>query len=93
MSSAHKATLTVLEGKRLTRVLGRPTIKSVKKTRKEITAEYTKAKITHKSFPLGTRFGFAAVILSLSTCIAVHNKANPTNPLSLDWEFKSPAHP
>ena len=81
MSLARKATLTALEGKQLTRVLGRPTIKSVKKTRKEIAAEYAKAKTTHEHFPLGTRFGFAAAILSTSAYIAAHDKANPEIPL------------
>jgi len=93
MSSAREATLTALEGKRLTRVLGRPTIKSVKKTRKEIAAEYAKAKTTHQDFPLGTRFGFAAAILSSTAYIAAHDKANPDNPLPHDWEFEYPGRP
>ena len=89
----HETTITSLDGKRLTRVLGRPTIKSVKKTRKEIGAEFAKAKTTHNSFPLGTRFGFAAAILKTKTYIAAHNKANPTEPLDDDWEFKPPEGP
>ena len=93
MSSAREATLTALEGKRLTRVLVRPTIKSVKKTRKEIAAEYAKAKTTHDRFPLGTRFGFAAAILSPTAYIAAHDKANPDDPLPHDWEFEYPNRP
>jgi hypothetical protein len=93
MSSAREATLTALEGKQLTRVLGRPTIKSIKKIRKEIAAEYAKAKTTHRHFPLRTRFGFAAAVLSTSAYITAHDKANPENPLPPDWEFVYPARP
>ena len=93
MSSVCEATLTALEGKRLTRVLVPPTIKSVKKTRKEIAAEYAKAKTTHEFFPFGTRFGFAAAILSSPAYITEHDKANPIDPLDPDWEFESPARP
>ena len=92
MSSVREATLTSLEGKRLARVLSRPTIKSVKKTQKEIAAEYAKAKTMHETFPLGTRFGFAAANLSPSAHIAAHNKANPTEPLNPEWELESLAH-
>ena len=93
MSAVRETTLTSLEGKRLTHVLGRPTIKSVKKTRKEIAAEFAKAKTTHESFPLGSRFGYAAAILPTSTYLAAHNKANPNNPLDPAWEFDPPDRP
>ena len=93
MSAIRETTITSLDGKRLTRVLGRPTIKSVKKTRKEIGAEFAKAKTTHPFFPLGTRFGFAAAILNTKTYIAAHNKANPTEPLDDDWRFVEPQRP
>ncbi len=93
MSAVREATLTSLEGKRLTRVLGRPTIKSVKKTRKEIAADYAKAKTTHDSFPLGSRFGFAAAILPTTTYIAAHDKANPANALDPAWTFDPPDRP
>ena len=85
MSAVREATLTSLEGKRITRVLGRPTIKSVKQTRKEIAAEFAKAKTTHEAFPLGSRFGYAAAILPSATYIAAHDKANPNNPLDPVW--------
>jgi len=65
----------------------------VKKTRKEIGAEFAKAKTTHPFFPLGTRFGFAAAILNTKTYIAAHNKANPTEPLDDDWRFVEPQRP
>ena len=91
MSSVREATISTLEGKRLTRVLGRPTIKSVKLTRKEIGAEYAKAKTTHEDFPLGTRFGFAAAVLSTDAYIAAHNKANPYEELDPAWEFEHPS--
>ena len=91
MSSVREATISTLEGKRLTRVLGRPTIKSVKLTRKEIGAEYAKAKTTHKDFPLGTRFGFAAAVLGTELYIAAHNKANPDDELDPAWEFEHPS--
>ena len=91
MSSVREATISTLEGKRLTRVLGRPTIKSVKLTRKEIGAEYAKAKTTHKAFPLGTRFGFAAAVLRTELYIAAHNKANPDDELDPEWEFEHPS--
>ena len=91
MSSAREATISTLEGKRLTRVLGRPTIKSVKLTRKEIGAEYAKAKTTHNDFPLGTRFGFAAAVLSTDLYIAAHNKTNPDEELDPAWEFEHPS--
>ena len=93
MSAVREATLTSLEGKRITRVLGRPTIKSVKQTRKEIAAEFAKAKTTHESFPLGSRFGYAAAILPSTTYIAAHDKANPNYPLDPAWEFDPPDRP
>jgi len=93
MSAVREATLTSLEGKRLTCILGRPTIKSVKKTRKEIAAEFAKAKTTHESFPLGSHFGFAAAILPSLTYLVAHDKANPNDPLDPAWKFDPPDRP
>ena len=87
MISVRKATISTLEGKWLTRVVGRPTIKIMKLTRKEIGAEYAKAKSTHKGFPLGTRFGFAVAVLVMDLYIATHNKANPEEELDRAWAF------
>ena len=62
----------------------------MKLTRKEIGAEYAKAKTTHEDFPLGTRFGFAAAVLSTDLYIAVHDKANTDEDLDPAWEFEHP---
>ena len=91
MSLVREATISSLEGKRLTRVLGRPTIKSAKLIHKEIGAEYAKAKTTHNSFPLGTRFGFATAILTADTYITAHKKANDDEELDPAWEFEHPS--
>ena len=80
MSSVREATLTSLEGKQLTRVLGRLTIGSIRKTQKEMAAEYVKVKTTHKHFSLGAHFVFTAAILNTKIYSAVHNKIRQTQP-------------
>ena len=61
-SSARDTTIKTLEGRRLARMMGRPTMKHINQTRNEIASEYAKAKTSHPSFPQGSRFGFASAI-------------------------------
>ena len=49
--------LKSLQGNLLTRHHGRPTFKSVAKTRKEVAQGYAKAKTSHTAFPMGNKFG------------------------------------
>ena len=72
-SAARELTVKALEGRVLTRMPGRPTMRAVNKTRNQITAEYAKAKTSHQSFPLGSRFGFAAAIMKTSRFIRIHD--------------------
>ena len=62
-AAVRESTLKALQGSTLTRHHGRPTFKSVAKTRKEVAQGYAKAKISHTAFPLGNKFGMAAAAL------------------------------
>jgi hypothetical protein len=62
-SSARDTAIKTLEGRRLARIMGRPTMKHVNQTRNKIASEYAKARTSHPSFPQGSRFGFASAIL------------------------------
>ena len=50
-SSARDTAVKSLEGRRLQRMMGWPTMKNVNQTRNEIVSEYAKAKITHLQLP------------------------------------------
>ena len=56
--------------------------------------KYAAAKTTHLDFPFGTRFGFAAAILTPSQYITKHNKACvPGQELDAAWVFDAPEKP
>ena len=94
MSGVREATISSLEGKRLTRHLGRPTTAAAKKTRGEIGAEYAAAKTTHEDFPLGSRFGFAAAVLKPYQFIDAFNSVcELADELDEYWEFDNPERP
>ena len=94
MSSVREATISALEGVSLTRHVGRPTLKSVKLTRREIGKIYAATKTTHPDFPLGTRFGFAAAIITPKQFINAFNKVcEVDDELEDDWEFDIPPQP
>ena len=96
-ASAREQAIVALEGVRLPRMMGRPTLKIVNKLRKAIAAEYAKAKTTHPSFPMGEKFGFSAAILKDYTYISKHNAhaANvpAANGLGPAWTFRHPTRP
>ena len=71
-TSARELAVRALEGRTLTRMPGRPTMRAVNKTRNGITAEYAKVKMTYPNFPLGTRFGFAAATMKPACFIRLH---------------------
>ena len=54
-------------------MLGRPTREHVNNMRGAIAAVYAKAKTSHDSFPIGSKFGFSAAILKKYKYIALHN--------------------
>ena len=61
------------------------------KTRGEIGAAFARAKTSHKAFPLGSKFGFAAAVLNAKKFIILHSKAatNLANVEDLEdeWTF------
>ena len=94
MSSVKEATMNALEGHQLTRMHGRPSRQAVKTTRMEIARVYAATKTTHKDFPLGDRFGYAAAILKSKTFIRHHNKeCADGDELADDWDFIIPQRP
>ena len=96
-STSIEGAIRALEGVKLTRMRGRPTTKNITKTRGEIGAAFARAKTSHKAFPLGPKFGFAAAVLNAKKFIKLHNKA-ATNladveELPEDWAFEYPTRP
>ena len=90
-SPARELAIRALEGRHLTRMPGRPTMRGVNQTRNEITAEYAKAKTTHASFPMGTRFGFAAAIMKTPRYIRIYDlQVNTGDKLDPVWVFDRP---
>ena len=47
--------------------------KQVNNMRGDISAVYAKAKTSHKSFPLGSKFGLSSAILKKDKYIVLHN--------------------
>ena len=78
-------------------MLGRPTREQVNKMRGAIAAVYAEAKTSHKSFPLGSKFGFSAAILKKDKYIALHKTVATgiaaTNNLETTWLFVHPIRP
>ena len=96
-AAVRESTLKALQGSTLTRHHGRPTFKSVAKTRKEVAQEFAKAKTSHSAFPMGTKFGMAAAVLKTRSFIEMHNTAAVNIPgaeeLDEAWEFEHPTRP
>ena len=82
-AAVRESTLKALQGSTLTRHHGRPTFKSVAKTRKEVAQEYAKAKTSHSTFPMGTKFGMASAVLKTRVFIDMHNTATATQQLHI----------
>ena len=89
--------LKSFQGNTLTQHHGRPTYKSVAKTRKEVAQGYAKAKTSHSAFPMGNKFGMAAAVLKTRWYIEMHNTAAANIPeaeeLDEAWEFEYPTRP
>ena len=96
-AAVRESTLKSLQGSTLTRHHGRPTYKSVAKTRKEVAQGYAKAKTSHSAFPMGNKFGMAAAVLKTRWYIKMHNTAAANIPeaeeLDEAWEFEYPTRP
>ena len=71
----RKAIIKSLQGSMLTRHHGRPTFKSVEKTRKEVAQAFAKAKTWHRAFPMGNKFGIVAAVLKIRRFVNLHNEA------------------
>ena len=73
------------------------THKQFNKMRGAIAALYAKAKTSHESFPLGSKFGFSAAILKKDKYIALHNTVATglaaTANLATTWLFVHPSRP
>ena len=97
MTSVRDTTMQKLESNSLQRVLVRPTREQVKKMRGAIAAVYAEAKTSHESFPLGSKFGFSAVILNKDKYIALQNTVTTslaaTYNLATTWSFVHPSRP
>ena len=91
MTSAQETAVQKLELKLLQRMFRRPTREQVIKMCGAIEAVYAKAKTSHESFPLGSKFGFFAAILKKDKHIALHNTVatviSATNNLETTWSF------
>ena len=62
-----------------------------------IAAVYVEAKTSHKSFPLGSKFGFSAAILNKDKYIALQNTVetglSATENLETTWSFAHQSRP
>ena len=62
-----------------------------------IAAVYARAKTSHDSFPLGSKFGFSAAILNKENYIALHNTVwtglAATANIATTWSFIHPSRP
>ena len=74
-STVRETKLKVLEGKALTRCVGRLSYEIVDDVRCEIAREYAKSRTTHTDFPLGNNLGFAAAILKQVDYIPLNNNS------------------
>ena len=97
LTSVRYTAVQKLELKSLQRMLGRPTREQVNKRRGAIAAVYAESKTSHKSFPLGSKFGFSASILKKDKYIALHNTVatglSSTNNLDTTCPFVYPSRP
>ena len=94
MSGMREATISALQGAQLSRHLGRPTHNAIKKARKELGIIYAAAKTTHEDFELGSRFGYAAAILTSRQFRTMFNEVCQVgDELAVDWEFAIPTRP
>ena len=97
MTSERDTDMQKLEAKTLQQILGRTICEHVNKMLGVIASVYAKAKTSHDSFSLGSKFGFSAVILKKEKYIYLHNTvatglATITN-LATTWLFIHPSRP
>ena len=93
-AAVRESTLKALQGSTSARHHGRPTLKGVKKTRKEVAQAFSKANTLHSAFPMGKKFGMAAAVLKTRKFINLYNTAAATLPEAEEvddaWEFEHP---
>ena len=96
-AAAREQAMKAIQGQELTRHFGRPTFKSVSKTRDKVTSIYAAAKTSHPSFPYGSKFGFAPAVMKTSKFRDLHTKTiadiDAIDPLDEDWVFETPSRP
>ena len=96
-STSIKGTIRALGDVKLTRMRSRPTTKSTAKASGDIEAAFASAKTSHKAFPLGSKYGFAAAVLNAKQFIKLHNKTTThlenVEDLADDWTFTYPMQP
>ena len=95
MSTARETMMAALASKTLTRHLGCSTPNAIKIVQKEIAKIYAVTKTSHANFQLGTRFGFAAVVLTSRRFLAAFNAVcKPADKKDPDtWELDTPKRP
>ena len=97
MTSTRDTAVQKVESNLLQLILGRPKPEHVNKMRGAIAAVYAEAKTSHKSFPLGSKFGFSATILKKDNYISLQNTVATgiaaTANLVTTWSFILPSRP
>lgn len=90
--TVREDTITELTATDITRWPARPTHASVATSRKELTKKAAAIKARYESFPLGTRFGYAAAIMLPAYYIEKVNKIAAATLLDT-WTFAIPMQP
>ena len=90
--TVREDTITELTATDITRWPARPTHASVATSRKELTKKAAAIKTRYESFPLGTRFGYAAAIMLPADYIEKVNKIAAAT-LQDTWTFAIPMQP
>ena len=90
--TVREDTITELATTDITRWTARPTHASVANSRKELTKKAAAIKTRYNSFPLGTRFGYAAAIMLSADYIEKINKIT-SGTIPDTWTFILPMQP
>lgn len=90
--TVREDTITELTATDITRWPARPTHASVANSRKELTKKAAAIKTRYESFPLGTRFGYAAAIMLSADYIEKVNKVS-SGTIPDTWTFTPPMQP
>ena len=90
--TVREDTINKLNATDITKWVDRPTHASVETTRKELTKKSAAIKTGYDAFPLGTRFGYATVIILTEYYKERVDKIKRLE-LADTWSFKPPEQP